>query len=158
SGNGAGDYGFCAPACTAQDECQNPEFWCFPVGGLTGMGVDNGFCFGATACPHGDSDCAQEQGTVCTQTKYGPECLNPLFPRGGAAPADAGTDGSGGTGGGGTGGGGTGGGGTGGGGTGGSGTGGGGTGGGGTGGCGGATPVALTVKNISAWCDVTVDG
>jgi hypothetical protein len=106
SGNGAGDYGFCALACNKQDECQNPAFWCFPVGGLTGEmgGVPNGFCFGATECPNGEADCTSEKGTACTQTKYGPRCLNAMFPLGTAAPDDAGT---GGTGGGGTGGSGT---------------------------------------------------
>src|SRR5262249_50061524 len=34
SGNGAGDFGFCAPACLAHDQCQNPTFWCQGIGGL----------------------------------------------------------------------------------------------------------------------------
>jgi hypothetical protein len=103
SANGAGDFGFCAPACTAQDQCQNPAFWCFPVGGLTDpdptKGIQNGFCFGATPCPNGDADCASAKGTSCTSTKDGPFCLNPMFPLGSEANPDAGTDGGGGSGG-----------------------------------------------------------
>lgn len=100
TGNGAGDYGFCAPACSKQDECQNPSFWCFPVKGLTGVkNITNGYCFGATACPNGAADCTSA-GTACTETKDGPFCLKPDFPLGGAAPADAGTDGGGSDGGG----------------------------------------------------------
>jgi hypothetical protein len=122
SKHGAGDQGYCSPACKAHDECQNPTFWCSPVGGLTGMGVDNGFCFIATPCPNGASDCAAIKDTTCTDTKFGPRCLKPGFPLGSAAPVDAGTDSGTGTGGSGTGG---------------SGTGGSGTGGSGTGGTGG---------------------
>jgi hypothetical protein len=91
AGNGAGDYGFCAPACTTQDDCQAPSFWCRPVGGLTGSGVDNGYCLGAPGCPNGAGDCTQT-GTMCTQTKFGPFCLSPMFPLGSTAPDDGGTD------------------------------------------------------------------
>jgi hypothetical protein len=82
-GNGAGDFGFCAPACLHQSDCQNPNFWCFPITNLTGTGpgeVPNGWCFGATACPNGASDCTAQAGTKCTQTSAGPFCLNPTFP------------------------------------------------------------------------------
>jgi hypothetical protein len=91
-GNGAGDYGFCSPACTSQDGCQTPAFWCMPVGGLTGKGVQNGYCLGATACPNGNSDCAMAMGTTCTQTTDGPFCLTSDFPLGSTG-LDGGTDG-----------------------------------------------------------------
>ncbi len=35
-GEGAGDVGFCAPACSKQDDCQIPAFWCYAISGLTG--------------------------------------------------------------------------------------------------------------------------
>jgi hypothetical protein len=81
--NGAGDFGFCAPACNYQSDCQNPAFWCIPIGGLTGTGtgmISNGFCLGATACPNGASDCSSEMGTTCTTTPDGPFCLSSMFP------------------------------------------------------------------------------
>jgi hypothetical protein len=83
-GNGAGDYGFCAPSCGKQDECENPDFWCFSVGGLTGMSTMKGYCFGSTPCPNGDSDCAKNPMNKCTMTKYGPLCLDPTFDLGSA--------------------------------------------------------------------------
>jgi hypothetical protein len=100
TGNGAGDFGFCAAACSFQSDCQNPDFWCFPINGLTGSGagmIPNGYCFGATPCPNGASDCTQSE-TVCTPSSGGPVCLSTLFP---AMPGDGGT-GDGGTGDGGT--------------------------------------------------------
>lgn len=83
--NGPGDFGFCAPACKTQDDCQNPAFWCFPIGGLTGTGVGmvpNGYCFGSASCPNGQSDCtaAMLTDTTCTQTPSGPYCLSNTFP------------------------------------------------------------------------------
>jgi hypothetical protein len=88
TGNGAGDFGFCAPGCSLQSDCQNTDFWCFGVGGLTGSAVDNGFCFGATPCPVGQSDCKSTNAAVkCTTTKYGPFCVDTTFPLGDAAPA-----------------------------------------------------------------------
>ncbi len=88
TGNGAGDFGFCAPGCSLQSDCQNTDFWCFGVGGLTGMGVDNGYCFGATPCPNGQTDCKSTNAKVlCTDTKYGPFCVDTTFPLGDAAPA-----------------------------------------------------------------------
>jgi hypothetical protein len=92
TGNGAGDYGFCANACTAQTDCQTPNFWCFPITNLTGTGkgeVPNGWCFGATACPGGQGDCSGDMGTTCQQTAAGPVCLSTTYPLGGA---DGGTD------------------------------------------------------------------
>jgi hypothetical protein len=96
TGNGAGDYGFCANACTTQDDCQLPNFWCTSVMGLTGtMGVANGFCFGSTACPNGASDCTSIKNATCTPTAYGPQCLTGDFPLGSATPdGGAGTGGS----------------------------------------------------------------
>lgn len=101
--NGAGDYGFCSPACLQHDECQNPDWWCFGIEGVSGGLVDNGFCFGATPCPNGD-ECDPAAGDVCTDTKYGAFCLDPAFPLGTAAPDPTGSGGGGGAGGGGTGG------------------------------------------------------
>jgi hypothetical protein len=93
AGNGAGDYGFCSPACSKQDDCQNPDFWCLPQGGLTGTnGVTNGFCKLGTPCPKGASDCSGIPQSTCTDTLYGPICLAGGFPLGGAAPNDGGVD------------------------------------------------------------------
>src|SRR5262249_45085391 len=131
-GNGAGDFGYCAPVCAKHDDCQNPGFWCKPIVGLTGtMGFTDGYSAVGFPCPTGASDCTMVTGSTCTDTRYGPICLVGNFPLGSAAPCnDGGTEGGtddAGTGcgpldGGGTGGGGTGGSGTGGSGTGGSGT------------------------------------
>ncbi|MFO0547601.1 MAG: hypothetical protein U0271_04380 [Polyangiaceae bacterium] len=87
--NGAGDYGFCTPACNAQDDCQNPDFWCFGNNFAT-----NGYCFGATACPNGAADCT-DANTTCTVTKYGPFCLDPQFPLGDAGVGGGGVGGGG---------------------------------------------------------------
>src|SRR5262249_49915442 len=78
---GAGDQAFCTNACNAHDDCQNPGFWCFGV-----SYAKNGFCFGATACPNGPSDCTKLPSTVCKPTKYGPKCLDPQWSLGTAAP------------------------------------------------------------------------
>jgi hypothetical protein len=128
---GPGDTGYCTPACQLQSDCATPSFWCFSVPGLTDV-VHRGYCFAAAPCPGGQADCiaAGDNGDYCTDTPYGPLCLDPMFPL---------TTGTGGAGGAGTGGTGTGGaatGGAGGAGTGGAGTGGAGTGGAGTGGAG----------------------
>lgn len=95
--NELGDYGFCTEACTTHADCQGPNFRCFPVGGLTGNGVDNGFCFGATECPGGQADCANDD--ICTDTPDGPQCIDPLFPFGGEGGAGGGGGGTGGDGG-----------------------------------------------------------
>jgi hypothetical protein len=96
--NGAGDTGYCSPACTHQGDCQNPYFWCFGVAGLTEV-LHKGYCFGAATCPHGQSDCAPpgDAGVnlpahVCTDTPAGPLCLDPMFPLydGDAGTGDAG--------------------------------------------------------------------
>jgi hypothetical protein len=89
---GFGDQGFCTNACKKQDDCDNPNFWCYAITNLTGkFGITNGWCFGGAPCPNGDSDCtaAQSLGT-CVQTAYGPQCLSAQFPLGSAAP-DGGT-------------------------------------------------------------------
>jgi hypothetical protein len=92
SGNGAGDFGFCAPACSKQDDCQVPNFWCVSIQGLTGTGnITNGYCFGVPGCPAGAADCVLLSGSTCTDTKYGPQCLRGGFPLGTAAPDDGGT-------------------------------------------------------------------
>ena len=76
-GYGAGDAGFCSPACSAQSDCQNPDFWCFGIPELTGVYVANGFCRAAETCARGQADCSI--GT-CSDTPYGPFCLDPAFP------------------------------------------------------------------------------
>jgi hypothetical protein len=102
SGYGPGDTGYCTPACTTQGACQNPNFWCFSVPKLT-PSTQVGYCFAATACPKGQSDCepppdAGPDGTtydggdvdagvpdgsyICTSTPLGPFCLDPTFPLG----------------------------------------------------------------------------
>lgn len=64
--NELGDYGFCTEACLEHDDCQNPTFWCAPINGITGNGVDNGFCFGTDDCPAGQADCMGAD--ICTST------------------------------------------------------------------------------------------
>jgi hypothetical protein len=93
-GEGAGDVGFCANACSKQDDCQFPAFTCFALQGLTGAmgGVPNGFCLPGTACPNGMSDCAMLTGSTCTMTADGPLCLDSMFPLGSGA-LDGGTNG-----------------------------------------------------------------
>jgi hypothetical protein len=93
SGNGAGDYGFCAPACKKHDDCQNPTFWCTPVGFTNA----NGYCFGHDSCKV-QADCTG-MGEICTNTKYGKYCIADKYDLGSAAPP-AGTGGGGGAGGG----------------------------------------------------------
>jgi hypothetical protein len=78
--SGAGDLGFCGGACTEQDDCQNPAFWCKDVGGLP-----KGYCLGGTPCPNGQTDC-KSAGETCKDTKYGPFCTNSKYPLGDAAP------------------------------------------------------------------------
>ena len=97
--NGAGDYGFCTPGCSKQDDCQNPDFWCFSNTFST-----VGYCFGAADCPNGQSDCTS--GNTCTDTEYGPLCLDPAIPfdgngtgGGGGMGGSGGMGGAGGTGG-----------------------------------------------------------
>jgi hypothetical protein len=82
SGNGAGDFGVCAEACKAHDECQVPAFWCFGINGLTGSLVDNGWCIGEPTCTT-QADCMN--GT-CTDTKFGKFCLDAQWPLGTATP------------------------------------------------------------------------
>lgn len=98
-GYGAGDQGYCAPACKQHDQCQSPAFFCKSVPGLTGVAVDNGYCRGAVECPNGPADCT-DMATACTSTKFGPYCLDPIFPLGSdGAGGGGGASGSGGAGG-----------------------------------------------------------
>jgi hypothetical protein len=97
-GHALGDQAFCTPSCLKQDDCQNPTFWCQSIGGITGMQVPNGFCFGTSDCPNGQADCTNMMLT-CTPTKYGPKCLDPAFPLGTAGGGGAGGGGGGGGGG-----------------------------------------------------------
>jgi hypothetical protein len=83
SGTGAGDFGYCAPSCTAQNQCQNPGFWCF---GINNVGSGNGWCFQGTPCPNGASDCSSVPNTTCTMTMYGAQCIDTKFPMTGPLP------------------------------------------------------------------------
>ena len=75
---GGGDEGLCFPACDEHDDCAHPGFWC-----QTTLGPSHpGYCsMGIDACPSGS--CAK--GT-CTETTYGPLCLDAKYPLGSAAP------------------------------------------------------------------------
>jgi hypothetical protein len=80
---GAGDQGFCTKACNKQDDCLNPDSFCYAVPNLTGTnGITNGWCFGGTACPNGNADCTANgfPGSTCAMTAYGPQCLSAQFP------------------------------------------------------------------------------
>ena len=94
SGYGPGDFGRCSLACNAHDDCANPAWWCSAVSYAT-----NGFCFTTDDCPQGDPQCAQ--GEKCTDTIYGPKCLQVdmddelIFPLGSAAPGTGGAGGAG---------------------------------------------------------------
>jgi hypothetical protein len=69
-----------------QSDCQNTDFWCFGVGGLTGSAVDNGYCSAGTPCANGQSDCKSTNAKVlCTNTKYGPFCIGTTFALGNIA-------------------------------------------------------------------------
>jgi hypothetical protein len=54
--NGAGDTGSCSPACVQQGDCAAPSFWCFSVRAITPTS-QKGYCFSATPCPNGQTDC-----------------------------------------------------------------------------------------------------
>lgn len=68
SGYGPGDFGRCSKACSSHDECGNPDWWCAP-----NNFAQNGYCFTTDDCPNGNECGADEQ---CTDTKYGPKCLD----------------------------------------------------------------------------------
>lgn len=95
NGYGPGDQGFCSPACSVQSDCNNPTWWCF-----SNNFAPNGFCFSATPCPNGQSDCT-DSTDLCTQTIHGPFCLDPVIPLGsaGTGGGGGGTGGAGGAGG-----------------------------------------------------------
>lgn len=102
---GLGDLAFCTGSCAAHDTCNYTDgFFCFDIGLLGQLGV--GYCFGTTDCPNGQSDCDAEE--ICTDTTFGPVCLEedpsnagePLFPlgmAGGQGGAGGGTGGAGGS-------------------------------------------------------------
>jgi hypothetical protein len=103
--NGPGDTGFCTPSCAFQSDCQTPNFWCFGVA-LLSSATGRGYCFAATPCPNGPSDCSPGDGGgpvyTCTTTPGGRFCLDTTFPldadaglpdAGASMGLDAGTDG-----------------------------------------------------------------
>jgi hypothetical protein len=91
TGNGAGDFGVCAPACSKHDDCQNPNFWCTAVN----FHNANGFCFGHPPCMT-QADCSAMAGEVCTDTKFGKYCIDDGFDLGTSAPTGGGGAGGGG--------------------------------------------------------------
>lgn len=94
TGFGAGDQGFCTNACKSQDDCQNPDWWCFGATFQKG----NGYCLPAVDCPNGDVDCVDSSSNPlkekCHATKYGPKCIDTTWPLGTAAPIDGGAGGA----------------------------------------------------------------
>jgi hypothetical protein len=75
AGSGAGDGGFCAQACTQQDQCQVPGFFCF------GIGLDTaGACLNSTPCAS-DADCNFLDG-ACIERTLGKYCMSPEYPLG----------------------------------------------------------------------------
>lgn len=86
---GVGDVGACAPACQQHSDCQNPYLWC-----KSNEVTDHGFCVPASPCPGGEEDCTE--GRKCTETAYGPYCIDSVFPLGDAVPGAGGADGAGG--------------------------------------------------------------
>lgn len=100
---GVGDIGHCTPSCNVQSDCQNPSFWCFDVPGLSEQS-QRGYCFAAIACAGGQDDCTAggAPDDVCTDTPFGPRCLDPDHPLGsGGSGGGGGGGGTGGMGGGG---------------------------------------------------------
>jgi hypothetical protein len=91
TGNGAGDFGVCAPACTQHDDCQNPNFWCT----ATNFHNANGFCFGHPPCTS-QADCDKAAGEICTNTKFGQYCISDKYDLGTSAPGTGGAGGAGG--------------------------------------------------------------
>ncbi len=93
---GAGDPGLCSPACKSHNDCLAPLMWCTGIGGLTGVLVENGFCFAATPCPNGSADCGGDPHVQCIDTVEGPRCVDGRFA---LLPDQAGEGGTGGVGG-----------------------------------------------------------
>jgi hypothetical protein len=69
--SGTGDLAFCAGSCTSHDGCSwATGMFCFDLGVLETYHV--GYCLVAESCPYGECTAADQ---VCTQTNYGPVCL-----------------------------------------------------------------------------------
>ena len=88
-GVGSGDYGFCTPACKAQDDCQFPTFGCIRIGGTEAV-IDNGYCLGgAETCTEAEAGklCANSTKLYCTETSVGFLCVDKEWPLGKFAPA-----------------------------------------------------------------------
>lgn len=75
AGSGVGDLGYCARACTAQDQCQAPDFSCFDLGL-----PESGSCLDTTPCTT-DMDCNFLDGQ-CIETSLGKFCMSPKYPLG----------------------------------------------------------------------------
>lgn len=83
NGTGAGDEAYCTPACSKQADCQTPGWSCFALKGVTGVTVQNGWCFGSIPCPNGQPDCAAMpfgNPLTCTMTPNGPICVDTSIP------------------------------------------------------------------------------
>jgi len=72
---GSGDLGYCIPGCSKQSDCLNPLMWCVNV-----PGIDKGYCFETPACSNIQAPCSSFPGAVCTDTPYGPYCMDPRYP------------------------------------------------------------------------------
>lgn len=101
SGTGVGDTAFCAESCTAQEDCQYPNFFCNNINVQT-----TGVCLDAEPCTS-DAQCTFTDAE-CIETTLGKFCMSPSYPLGGLTPTGmggaGGTGGAGGAGGGGMGG------------------------------------------------------
>jgi hypothetical protein len=75
SGTGLGDLGYCAQSCTAQDQCQTPDFFCLDIG-LRSSGI----CLDSLPCTS-NADCTFLDGE-CIETTLGKFCMSPDYPLG----------------------------------------------------------------------------
>ncbi len=94
-----GDVAFCTGSCVDHGTCNFAEgFFCFDLGQLDTLGV--GYCFGAVPCLGGSAECDADQ--ACTETAYGPVCLEVDGQEALVVPLGAAAAGAGGAGGGGS--------------------------------------------------------
>ena len=97
--NGADDTGFCTPLVRRADRtAPDPELLVLPASPRSPATLHRGYCFAATPCPNGPSDCPSpgdagaKPAYTCTMTTAGPLCLDTTFPlEADAGPGDAGS-------------------------------------------------------------------
>jgi hypothetical protein len=80
SGIGAGDHGWCTPTCKQQDDCRNPDFFCYDWGLPDGYGA----CRAREPCET-DANCVWA-GATCVDTIHGLFCMSAIYPLGSIAP------------------------------------------------------------------------